>query len=282
MLVLSILTASQSASAVNSGGVQEIPFEFRDGLIWINVTVASLREPLHFLLDSGAQVSVINEATAQRLGIKPGRQVTVASVGATTTGFYPQIIDAHAGAVPLPRTFLMLDMQKLSDSCTNSAVDGIAGADFFRGRIVQIDFEKQLVRILPEQPAEAGAQVVPLKLRRSGLLVPIQVNDAFSQWVRLDTGCASALQWVSTAVGPERCTRRMAVALTKFSLPVTDATVVIAGHRFEHVPTDLHTQEIFPGEKGLLGNGLLSRYRTVTIDSKGGKLLLCAARREAE
>ena len=37
----------------------EIPFEFRDGLIWVAVRVPQQSEPLNFLLDSGAAVSVL-------------------------------------------------------------------------------------------------------------------------------------------------------------------------------------------------------------------------------
>jgi hypothetical protein len=105
-------------------------------------------------------------------------------------------------------------------------------------------------------------------------LVPIQVNNSTPRWVRLDTGCASALQWVTGSVRPEACTKRVAVALTSFSIPVTQTTLTLGAVRFEQVPTDLQGKEIFPGQKGLLGNGLLSRFETVTIDAIGKKVIL--------
>jgi hypothetical protein len=253
---------------------EEVPFQFRDGFIWIEVTVPDSRERLNFLLDSGAQVSVINTATAQRLGVKHGRPVTVAGVGTTTTGFWPQAVDVRAGGVQLPRNYLMLDLSQLREACTNAMVDGLIGADFFHERIVQIDFESQVVRILREPPVETGTQIVPLKVRPCGMLVPVQINHSALQWVRLDTGCASALQWVTPSVRPEGCTKRVAVALTSFSVPVTQTTLTLGAVRCEAVPTDLQVEEIFPGEKGLLGNGLLSRFQTVTIDAKGKKVML--------
>jgi hypothetical protein len=252
----------------------EIPFQLHDGLIWVEVTSSASREPLKFLLDSGAQVSVMNRATAERLKVRRGREVAVESVGARTSGFFTDSIEANVAGVPLARHLLVLDLQKLSDACTNGTVDGIVGADFFRDRIVQIDFSEHLVRLLPEHAAEPGTEVLPLKMRRCGLLVQIRVNDGALQWVRLDTGCASALQWVSTSVLPERCTRRIAVALTQVQVSVTSTSVRLGERRFDRVPTDLHQEEIFPGEKGLLGNGLLTRFRTVTIDGKNGKLSL--------
>ena len=61
------------------------------------------------------------------------------------------------------------------------------------------------------------------------------------------------------------------VQCSTFSLP---PTVVLGELEFEKVPTGLHDAAIFPGEAGLLGNGLLSRFSTVTIDAKAGRLML--------
>ncbi len=254
--------------------LEEIPFKFRDGFIWIEVTLLDNPIRLHFLLDTGAQVSVIDTSTAHRLGMKRSRPVTVVGVGNTTTGFWPQVVHARAGKVQLPRNLLMLDLGKLSEACTNSTVDGIIGADFFHDRIVQVDFQNQAVRILHEPPAETGLQVLPLKVRPCGMLVPVQVDHAKAEWVRLDTGCATALQWVTAGVRAEECTKRVAVALTTFSIPVTQTTLALGAVRFENVPTDLQAKEIFPGEKGLLGNGMLSRFQTVTIDAKRKEVIL--------
>ena len=44
--------------------------------------------------------------------------------------------------------------------------------------------------------------------------------------------------------------------------------------RFEAVPTDLQGEAIFPGERGLLGNGVLSRFETVTIDAIRKEVIL--------
>jgi len=269
LLVLFICRASRCSAAS-----EEAPFQFRDGFIWIEVTTAGAAEPLHFLFDSGAQLSVIDTRTARHLGIKRGRPVPVMGVSGTATGFWPQVLDARAGRIKLPRKYVMLDLSNLGQACTNGMVDGIIGADFFHDRIVQIDFQRHTIRLLGKSPTETGMQVLPLKVRPCGMLVPIQVNNSALQWVRLDTGCASDLQWVTASVGAEGCTKRVAVALTSFSVPVTQTAVALGAFRFEKVPTDLQEREIFPGEKGLLGNGMLSRFQSVTIDAKGKRVIL--------
>jgi hypothetical protein len=104
--------------------------------------------------------------------------------------------------------------------------------------------------------------------------VPVGVNGRKAQWVRLDTGCASALQWVASDVNSEECMRRPAIGLTELCVPQTETTVEVGGHRFQKVPTGIQTKAIFPGEAGLLGNGLLSRFSSVTIDAKSGHVVL--------
>src|SRR5262249_44731524 len=151
---------------------------------------------------------VINVATARRLGLVLGPKATVRSVCTTLTGFWPVRLSAKAGGVELPSEFLGLDLSKLSQACSNS-VDGLIGADFFRGRIVQIDYQAQKVRLLGSSLPASAAQTVPLEVRRCGFHVPITVNNGHRQWVRLDTGCATALQWVTTGVSTNRCTSRL-------------------------------------------------------------------------
>jgi hypothetical protein len=104
--------------------------------------------------------------------------------------------------------------------------------------------------------------------------VPISVNGRENQWVRLDTGCATALQWVTSAVRTEQCGQKMAIGLAEISIPQSETTVKIGGHEFGKVPTGLHQTAIFPGEAGLLGNALLSRFSRVTIDAKKCRMIL--------
>ena len=251
----------------------EMPFEFREGLLWVKVTVVESAQPLNFLLDTGAGASVINRGTADRLGLHLGSEVNVHGVETTLLGYWLKGISAAAGTASLPGDYVAVDLTRLSHSCERP-VDGLLGADFFRGRAVQIDFQTQTLRILkPDQPAPAG-EALPLQMRPCGIRVPITVNGHKRQWVRLDTGCASPLQWVTSRVRPQECKPQVAIGLSELSIPQTQTTVEIGPHKFANVPTGLHKNPIFAGEAGLLGNGLLSRFSRVTIDAKAQRLIL--------
>jgi hypothetical protein len=100
------------------------------------------------------------------------------------------------------------------------------------------------------------------------------VNGHPDQRVRLDTGCATALHWVTATVKAEDCLHKTAIGLTELSIPQTTTTVALGDRVFKDMPTGLHTEAIFPGEVGLLGNGLLSRFSSIIIDAKAGHLIL--------
>ena len=260
---------TQAASCVNA----EVPFELREGLIWVQVSIPQSAKPLNFMVDSGAGVSVINLHTITRLGLRLGNRVSVRGVQTTVKGYWPESMVARAGEVQLPTEYLAVDLGELSQSCT-CAVDGLLGADFFKDRIVQIDYADEKMRLLHSAEAGANDESVPLETRACGMRVPIQVNGGKQQWVRLDTGCASALQWVTSPVIAERCSRRPAIGVALVSISMTETAVRIGKTDFHGVPTGLHTREIFAGEAGLLGNGLLQRFSTVTLDCKNARLIL--------
>jgi len=254
----------------------EIPFELRDGLLWIKASVPQSAEPLNFLVDTGAGASVLDAATAGRLKLGFGRSVNVRGVETTLTGHWLKPLSATANGVSLPANYVAVDLQKLSKSCA-VPVDGLLGADFFCGKVVQIDFAAQTLRLLTRTPDHRTTDTVRLQLRPCGMRVPVSVNGRNDRWVRLDTGCASALQWVSSDVRPEDCMRKPAIGLTELSIPQIESTVRIGSHEFQDVPTGVHAKPIFQGEAGLLGNGLLSRFSSITIDAKSGRLILQAS-----
>jgi hypothetical protein len=102
----------------------------------------------------------------------------------------------------------------------------------------------------------------------------VNVNGGKRQWVRVDTGCATAFQWVTSKERAERCTSKLAVGLAELSIPQTMVGLRIGNHHLDTVPTGLHRKAIFPGESGLLGNGLLAQFGVVTIDARAGRLIL--------
>jgi hypothetical protein len=269
LMVLGFARAAVGQSPV----LAEFPFQFRDGLIWVQVKVPQSREPLQFLLDSGAEVSALNLRTARRLHLKLGKPVVVEGVEVVSRGFWPQVLEASIGGLELPGKYLAVDLGRLSRDCRRT-VDGLVGADFFSGHIVRIDFSARMIQVLDAACPSQNSDIVRLESRGGGMRIPIRVNGGADQWVRLDTGCATALEWVASPVAADRCSDQIAVALMGFSRPMIQTRLRIGRTDLASVPTGVHPHEIFAGESGLAGNGLLSRFATVTIDAASGRLIL--------
>lgn len=260
-------------AAASSSVTAEFPLQFRDGLLWTEVSAMRSKEPLHFLVDTGASVSVLNLTTAKRLGLKLGPKARVTAVATNLTGHWPVKLSAWAGDLRLPGDYLALDLGKLSGSCGHP-VDGLIGADFFRNRVVEIDYAARTLRVLASSPQADTTNAVPLESHAQGFRVSVTVNGGGSQAVRLDTGCATAFQWVTAKEHAGRYTRKFAVGLTDLSIPQTMTGVRIGDRFLDTVPTGLHSKAIFPGESGLLGNGLLAQFGVVTLDTRSGRLFL--------
>ena len=250
----------------------EFPFELRDGFIWVTAIARESPAPLNFILDSGAVASTMDASSAARLGLRGGERVTVNGVGSSTAGVWPQHLNARIGSVRLPKSYLVVDLGHLQASCQRS-ITGLIGADFFQSKIVQIDFTRNRIRLFRSATSIPGERI-ELRKRRGIWQVPLSVNGLTRAWFRLDTGCASALQWVVTGAAPKTTSSKVTVALTEMSLPTTETRVTLGATNLGNLPTTIHRSEIFAGESGLAGVGLLSRFAAVTLDARADCLIL--------
>lgn len=270
LLCFAVFSGAQAASP---SPVAAIPFEYSEGLLWVHIEVPQSIRPLNFLFDTGAEISVINADTAATLGLSAGGKIQVRGVEAITTGHWPVKLAATAGNVELPVKYLSLDLSQLSHSCRRP-LDGLLGADFIKGKVVEIDFQSHLLRFMDKISSAKSDIDLPLKKSDKCFCVPVRVNHQPQQWVRLDTGCATALQWVTSDPGVCTKSEKPAIGLTGLSIPQTQTTISLGGKQFDQIPTGVHSRAIFAGEAGLMGNDLLSRFKTVTIDAKSNRIVL--------
>jgi len=270
LLVSVLLAALWLPLSAQSKVLGEIPFQFHDGLIWLKVGVTGKSEPLNFLLDSGAGVSAVDLQAACCLRLKLGERQPVQGVSGQTFGYRVHDLQAVSGGIDLPTSVLAIDLRTISECC-QQPVDGILGADFFRDRVVQIDFAAGRVRVLENCDVNlANCDVLPIKMCNDAVCVPVRVAENPAQWMRLDTGCDSALEWV---VGEPRTRphERASIGLSYSSRPCIRATVQI-GNQHIAVRAGIHEKQFFAGEAGLLGNRLLTKFR-LTIDEPRNRVI---------
>jgi hypothetical protein len=256
---------------------REIPFWYQDGLIWLKVELAGKKERLNFLLDSGASVSAIDLHTAQTNGINLGDRQSVEGVSGQGIAYRVNDFQATAGGIVLPKSILAIDLGTVSECCQQH-IDGILGVDFFRDRIVQIDFKAGKICLLKDcRVNTANCDTLPIRMRNGAFCVPVRIAGNTVQWMRLDTGCDSALEWVVTRTEK----RRMSVpsiGLSGSSVQYINISARLGEHSFNDIAAGIHMKQIFPGEDGLLGNGLLSKFCCLTIDERKSRVVFEMAR----
>jgi aspartyl protease len=270
--VFSLIAFILSFLAQASQAGTEIPFSNRAGMVWLKVAVAGRTEPLNFLLDSGAGATVLDLSAARRAGMKLGKRESVQGVQGRCAAYRVEGIAATVASVPIASSMLALDLSAVSQSC-GSRIDGLLGADFFRERIVQIDYAAGNLRLLSR--SELGTQpgqMLPLARRNDAMCVRVGVNGNAPEWMRVDTGCNSTLEWVASSASAKKSARTSVAAATG-SPRAIHADVALGNERLSAVKIGMHDAPMFTGESGLLGNGVLSKF-LVTIDAPKGRLIL--------
>lgn len=234
-------------------------------MICLKVVVAGRTEPLNFLLDSGAGTSVLDLAAARRLGLKLGQGEPVQGVNGRTLarrvdGFVGQIAN-----VPIASSMLAVDLSGPS-RCCHQRIDGLIGVDFFLNHIVQIDYAAQTIRLLQRnEVTTTGSEILPLTLCNDTLCARVSVAGNSPELLRVDTGCSTPLEWVVTG-GKAKKLGVTTIGLNSGSMREFYIDVQLGATRVASVKTGIHTVQMFAGESGLIGNGLLSRF-TVTMDA---------------
>jgi hypothetical protein len=251
-----------------------IPFQFHDGMIWLKVTVAGQSEPLNFLLDSGAGESVLDLSTARRLGLKLGGRQAVVGVHISNLAYRMEGFEARVAGVPISSSLLAVDLGGPSRCCSQH-IDGLIGADFFRDHIVRIDYAAQIIRLLQRAEMDpAGCDILPLARRNDTLCAQVSVDGNAPEWLRLDTGCNTTLEWVVNGDKAKKL-GLTTIGLNSGSVRELHTDVQFGAKRIAAVRTGVHTNQMFAGEAGLIGNGLLSRF-IVTIDAARQRCLLAS------
>jgi hypothetical protein len=258
------------AVSAHSETPNEIRFQYQDGLIWLKAEVPAKTTSLNFLLDSGAGVSLIDLDRARALGVRIRDPESVQGVSGRAVAYRVDDFQANSGGVALPKSVLAINLQAISQRC-HQHIDGILGMDFFRGRIVQIDFAARRVRIVErDSQGLANCEILPIRICNDAFCVPIRVAENPAQWTRVDTGCDACLEWVVSGPG-KRLTEGTSFGLSRFRRDYVKTTVQIGKQRFV-VAAAVHEEPMFSGEAGLLGNGLLSKFR-LTIDEPGSRII---------
>ena len=188
--------------------VIEVPFEFIHQSIVVQATVNG-HGPFWMLLDTGADPSIVELATAKSIGLKIAARGHQASGGGTgnNLAYETSLPEVQLGGLTASSVdALAMNLSKLS-SALGRPISGVLGYSLLKMRIVQIDYPNHKVRFYTSAPSCAGAarthssQCTTLSFRyKDDILASGVTVDGKPVTTNVDTGSNSNFQLSPAAV----------------------------------------------------------------------------------
>lgn len=146
--------------------------------------------PFDFLIDTGAQNTVLSKSLAARLSLVPEGRARLIGVAGT------EMVDTvEVGQIDLgSRSYYSLLSPLLEEA--NIGADGILGLDSLQGQRVLIDFRKKLIAVDEARAlgGNRGFEIVVTARRRSGQLIMANARiDGIPTDVVIDTGAETSI-----------------------------------------------------------------------------------------
>lgn len=151
--------------------VARIPFELSRGVIFIPVRINN-SQPLWFIFDTGASVSVVAEKRAQSLGLKPkGKRETSSGMGEGSYSVsFAKNVSLNLQSVAFPQqTVTIIPFDHLMESIVGRDVDGIVGGDIIKKYVVELDYQNQIITLYARNSYQytGDGQRFPIKIMRN-------------------------------------------------------------------------------------------------------------------
>ena len=169
--------------------VTTIPFEYQKGVPYVQVVSTGKQlHPLRFILDTGASPTVFNHAITSSMNLERYAQNGICG---DSPAMYVHQVHATCGGISLNHVALATSLTDISFGCGHW-VDGLLGTDYFRNKIVTVDFKGHTLEIQePESKSMVAALVdgIPFCDRHDSVFVTIQTPQSNRPLVfLLDTG----------------------------------------------------------------------------------------------
>lgn len=286
-------------------GKSEIPFKYKNGFIIVEIWLQNY-VPLNFIVDTGAEHTIIfKKRITDMLNVDYERQISV--IGSDlSVEMFAQIIRSISIKVDelesVKRDVVVLEKDYLHMSEINGiAVDGILGGEFFKGLVVEIDFNDSKLKLyhpdkytVPKKVTQHDIEIKNHKpyIRANYISANPAIEDTSQISLLMDTGAAITYMLFtdvdSTIVMPEHAipgNLGKGLGGNIQGYVGKSQHIGFGTYHFDQVITyyqKIDSLIVDPKQinrQGLIGNLVLSRFDKVIIDYTYEKLYLQAGKK---
>lgn len=286
-VVLTLLCVPCAASPNADDPTIEIPFSFEKGLVIVQAKIKG-KLPVELVLASGAEHSKMDGGLLGKYKLPSFYYAEAPITGNNDRLYtYSPVPDVRVGSLSGKSMSMRLDSFADESQRVGREIFGSLGVDFFRGRVVQFDFKKRVVRFLsqsPDIPKDATgtgttrSAVLPMSFYKETLTLPIAENVTFEGKkikTNFDTGIltvvslsASAAKQLNLTSPPEK----------QIPLAGKISSLRFAELELKNVPVLLHSKDSqFGAEEkdygAIAGIALLQNF-LVTFDFRKKVIIL--------
>jgi predicted aspartyl protease len=201
-LVLPFLFFITSNAAFAQDLIEKIPIQIVDHLIFVKLNVNNSKEPLNFMFDSGAGVTVIDTKVSNKLELNISGTSRIGTSGKTL-----ETKESSSNELKFSKNFkaenislLLMDLSHISEYLKIN-VDGIIGFDLLKQAVVETNIDQMEMRFFKNAGYQNNTNTIPLNLielesNHFGLPVEIKPkgsSEYLTLILKIDTGADNYL-----------------------------------------------------------------------------------------
>lgn len=270
-----------------------VPFDYFNRHIFVTITLNST-PGMVFLLDSGTNSNILSMTTAATMGLQPVSVQQRKGLGLGSGKVYvaaAKDIDARIGNVEIANLMEVIDLKDLEHRFGHR-IDGILGFPFLQHFVVELDFKRDLLTLMPSKRYlyRGAGDTLYLTSRSKATSIPVMVTSVGHRErrikVEVDTGSDVTLllypQFVHGAhlegIFPSNSKQQAYGLGGYFSMQYGTLNTLLMG-RTEATNLTIFKLLTDPvvartGFAGVIGTSLLDQFGKVVFDVPRGHIIL--------
>ena len=200
-----VVTAADVAEPVTKRMLVEFPPGVRQvdlpahtvrNAVFVRVGIGS--KEADFELDTGAGGIFIDTAFARELGLSLGNASSTVTAGRYTS-YTANVPELRIGVLRMHDINVYVGPLPVAQGAGTVRPVGLLGFDFLAQLGVTIDYQNEIVRVVPAEdyvpPTAPRTSALPIRLGAGVPMVTIAVSDAVAERMIVDTGCSCQLEF---------------------------------------------------------------------------------------